>query len=202
MDLKMKRTTMLVAQALACFAMAGCGGGGSGSEQDTAAVSVDTGMDRAQAVSLVTAVPAGSFSTTFDGTENPISENGAWRRASNSWANVQKANGVAFGTSRGVNSHDDSYAILASSFGADQTAEGVVFRDQALSPGPAHEVELLLRMSDDAGNARGYECLFNWYGGVQIVRWATPHTFPLPRPAISARHLSRVTCSRQASSAT
>ena len=99
MDLKMNRTTMLVAQALACFAIAGCGGGG-GSEQDTVAVSVGAGMDRVQAVSSVTAVPAGSFSTTFDSAENPISENGAWRRAGNSWANVQKANGVAFGTSQ------------------------------------------------------------------------------------------------------
>ena len=30
---------------------------------------------------------------------------------------------------------------------------------------------MLLRFSDDASNARGYECLFNWYGGIQIVRW-------------------------------
>jgi len=30
---------------------------------------------------------------------------------------------------------------------------------------------LLLRFSDDNGNARGYECLFNWYGGFDIVRW-------------------------------
>jgi hypothetical protein len=32
-------------------------------------------------------------------------------------------------------------------------------------------MELLLRFSDDANNARGYECLFNYAGGVQIVRW-------------------------------
>ena len=30
---------------------------------------------------------------------------------------------------------------------------------------------MLLRFSDDTGNARGYECLFNYAGGIQIVRW-------------------------------
>jgi hypothetical protein len=84
---------------------------------------------------------------------------------------VQTAGGVAFGTNGVSNSYDDSYALLTGTVGADQTAEAVVFRDEGLSPGPTHEVELLLRFSDDASNARGYECLFNWYGGIQIVRW-------------------------------
>jgi hypothetical protein len=34
-----------------------------------------------------------------------------------------------------------------------------------------HEIELLMRFSDDATGARGYECLFNYAGGVDIVRW-------------------------------
>ena len=78
---------------------------------------------------------------------------------------------MAYGTNGVTNSYDDSYATLTGSFGPDQTIEAVVFRDQSLSPGPTHEVELLLRFSDDSGNARGYECLFNWYGGLAIVRW-------------------------------
>ena len=78
---------------------------------------------------------------------------------------------MAFGTNGITNEYDDSYALLNGTFGPDQTAEAVVFRDPSLSPGATHEVELLLRFSDDTSNARGYECLFNYAGGIQIVRW-------------------------------
>jgi hypothetical protein len=84
---------------------------------------------------------------------------------------VQTQGGVAFGTNGVTNGYDDSYALLTGTFGADQTAEAVVYRDQSLTPGPTHEVELLLRFSDDNNNARGYECLFSWYGGIQLMRW-------------------------------
>ena len=40
--------------------------------------------------------------------------------------------------------------------------------------GDPHEIELLLRWADSAQIARGYECLFNHLGGVQIVRWNGP----------------------------
>ena len=112
-----------------------------------------------------------SYSTNFDLTENPISEGGIWRRANNVWTNVRTANGIAFGTNGALNTYDDSYALLTG-FGPDQQAEAVVFRSPFSGPpGTTHEIELLLRFSDDANSARGYECLFNYAGGVQIVRW-------------------------------
>ena len=40
--------------------------------------------------------------------------------------------------------------------------------------GDPHEVELLLRWADSAGNARGYECLFHFNGQVQLMRWNGP----------------------------
>jgi hypothetical protein len=83
---------------------------------------------------------------------------------------VQTVGGVAFGTNGVTNGYDDSYALL-SGFGPNQTAEAVVFRDASLTPGSTHEVELLLRASDDANNIRGYECLFNYGGSIQIARW-------------------------------
>ena len=101
----------------------------------------------------------------------PLSESGAWSRANNQWTSVQTVSGAAFGTNGVTNSYDDSYALLTGTFGADQTAEAVVVRNESLSPGPTHEVELLLRFSDDTNNARGYECLFSWYGGIQLFRW-------------------------------
>ncbi|HTG04552.1 MAG TPA: hypothetical protein VK635_10930 [Bradyrhizobium sp.] len=116
----------------------------------------------------------GSYTTNFDQTENPISEGGVWRQASNVWTNVRTANGIAFGTNGSMDTYDDSYALL-SGFGPNQTAQAVVFRSPGLvSSGITHEMELLLRFSDDTGNARGYECLFNYAGGVEIVRWNGP----------------------------
>jgi len=122
-------------------------------------------------LAVTTSPTAGaSYTTNFDKNENPISEGGAWHRAKNSWTDVQTAGGVAFGTNGVTNSYDDSYALL-SGFGPDQTAQGVIYRDTSLSANTSHEVELLLRASDDATHVRGYECLFNYAGGIQIVRW-------------------------------
>jgi len=113
-----------------------------------------------------------SYATSFNSTENPLSEGGRWRRANNKWTNVVTVGGVAFGTNAGQ-SYDDSYSLL-SGFGPDQTVEAVVYRDQTLQPVSTHEIELLLRFSDDSGNARGYECLFDYYGGFAIMRWNGP----------------------------
>jgi hypothetical protein len=47
----------------------------------------------------------------------------------------------------------------------------VVQRSSSLNTSVTHEAELLLRFSDSTSGARGYECLFAFYGGVQVVRW-------------------------------
>jgi hypothetical protein len=110
------------------------------------------------------------YATSFEQSENPISEGGRWRRAKNSWTSVRTAAGNAFGTNGAADRYDDSYALL-SGFGPDQQAEGVIHRSPGLARGITHEVELLLRFTDGAGFASGYECLFAYFGGVQIVRW-------------------------------
>jgi chitodextrinase len=114
-----------------------------------------------------------SYSTNFDLTEFPISEGGRWRRASNQWTSVRTSGGNAYGTNGPADTYDDSYALL-SGFGPNQTAEAVVYRSSSLNTAVTHEVELMLRGSDDSNNARGYEVLFAYYGGVQIVRWNGP----------------------------
>ncbi len=121
----------------------------------------------------------GQYSTTFDLTENPISEGGVWRRANNSFTNVRTANGIAYGTNGITDTYDDSYALL-SGFGPDQQAEAVITRSPGLDTRFTHEVELLLRFADDTNSARGYECLFAYFGGVEIVRWAGPGFTSLP----------------------
>ena len=115
-------------------------------------------------------VAAGTYASTFDLEENPLSESGAWRRAVNNFTNVKSSGGVAFGTNGITNQYDDSYALL-SGFGADQTVEAVVQRSSSLNTNVTHEAELLLRFSDSSSGARGYECLFAFYGAVQVVRW-------------------------------
>jgi hypothetical protein len=114
--------------------------------------------------------PPPGFSTNFDLTEAPISESGAWHRANNPWTNVNTGSGIAFGTNGAANTYDDSYALL-SGFGPNQQASAVVARSASLNTAVNHEMELLLRFSDSATTARGYECLFNAGGAVDIVRW-------------------------------
>jgi hypothetical protein len=123
------------------------------------------------ALSVTTASNSSSaYTTPFDLNENPISEGGRWHRANNQWTNVQTVGGAAFATNGVTNMYDDSYALL-SGFQANQTLEAVVFRDPSLSPGPTHEVELLLRATDGPGFLRGYDVVFDYLGTFQIVKW-------------------------------
>ena len=112
------------------------------------------------------------YATTFSRTENPISEGGVWFNRGQLWTKVRTANGLAFGTNGARNTYDDSYAYL-SGFGPNQQGEAVVYVSPNLVGDP-HEIELLLRWADSAQTARGYECLFNHLGIVQIVRWNGP----------------------------
>jgi hypothetical protein len=114
-----------------------------------------------------------TYTTNFDATENPISEGGAWSHTGLAWTKVQTTGGLAYGTQTGSGGYDDSYAFL-SGFAADQTAWGVVQRTAGQAGN--HEAEILLRWSDDAGNARGYEVLLPYDGQYppHIVRWNGP----------------------------
>jgi hypothetical protein len=111
------------------------------------------------------------YSTTFDATEAPISENGAWSHVGLDWTLVDTAGGNAFGTQTGTGGYDDSYAHL-SGFPANQTAAGVIHRDATIDTGCTHEVEILMRWSDATHDAHGYECNLAYDGSyAQIVRW-------------------------------
>ena len=112
-----------------------------------------------------------SYKTSFDTKELPISEQGKWHKAGLDWTDVETDDGIAFGTQKGTGAFDDSYAMLAD-FPADQWAEGVVHRDAAIDTGCTHEVELLLRWSDGAHEAKGYEVNLAYDGAyTEIVRW-------------------------------
>jgi hypothetical protein len=120
--------------------------------------------------------PSGTvtFSSDFNLTESPLSEGGIWKHAGLDWTRVNSANGNAFGTQLGGGAFDDSYAYL-SGFPADQSVSAVIRKDPAFSTNSTREVELLLRWSDSAHDAHGYECNLASNGGyAEIVRWNGP----------------------------
>jgi hypothetical protein len=114
------------------------------------------------------------YTTTFDGTEAPVSEGAAWTNVGLDWTLVDTAGGIAFGTQTGTGGYNDSYAHL-SGFPPDHEAHGVVFRSPSIDGSCTHEVEILLRWSDSAHDAHGYECNLAFDGSyAQIVRWNGP----------------------------
>lgn len=136
---------------------------------------------------------AASYVTTFDTTELPISERGAWTNNGLDWTGVRAARGMAFGTqSFDSPNADDSIAVL-SGFPADQSVSAVIHLDPSLA-GNTHEVELLLRFAISAHSATGYECNLSFDGAYsQIVSWNGPlNEFTMlsdsePRPGLQVR---------------
>jgi hypothetical protein len=115
-----------------------------------------------------------SYTTEFDGTENPLSEGGVWSHRGTYWTVVAKSNGIAYGTQTGTGGYDDSYAVL-SGYSPNQQASAVVHLDPAIDRSCTHEVELLLRWADTSSTARGYEVNLMFDGSyAQIVRWNGP----------------------------
>jgi hypothetical protein len=118
-----------------------------------------------------------TYTTTFDGAENPLSEGGLWSNDGVDWTVMRKDNGIAFGTQTGTETgpknYADSYAVL-SGFGPDQEAWGEV-RIAKPTLSCIQELEILLRWSSSHHCTTGYECfarcVSNESSYLQIVRW-------------------------------
>lgn len=136
-----------------------------------------TSEGKSGSASVTVAAAAGSYTTTFDLTENPISEGGRWVHHDPTLTVVKTTGGVAFGTLSGSNNYDDSNASLPG-FGNDYSIEGTVFlKSGTLSP-DNREVELLLRWTDDnpvrntaygPTQAIGYEITVQHAGGYMVL---------------------------------
>ena len=121
-----------------------------------------------------------TYSTTFQGTENPLSEGGKWSNNGLDWTNIRKGGGIAFSTQSGTESGDrkyaDSYAIL-SGFPANQEAWG---KAHIAHPNSKYyqELEILLRFTSSPHRTTGYECFAKCVADgssyVNIVRWDGP----------------------------
>jgi hypothetical protein len=137
---------------------------------------------------LMLLVPAGlslsglsqTYTTRFEGNEDPLSEGGRWANQGVEWTRIRKANGVACGTQSGTNTgtykFDDSYAHLAG-FAPDQEAWGKAYIGKPDSS-CNQELEILLRWNSSAHRTTGYECFARCLNSdssyVQIVRWDGP----------------------------
>ena len=121
-----------------------------------------------------------TYTTTFDGDENPLSENGKWLHNGLDWANIRKTGGIAYGTqtgtTTGIHRYDDSYAHL-SGFPPDQEAWGEA-RITKPDSSCHQELEILLRWTSSAHSTTGYECFArcttDGSSYLQIVRWEGP----------------------------
>ena len=121
-----------------------------------------------------------TYTTTFAGIENPLSEEGRWSNNGLDWTTIRKSNGLACstqsGTETGKFAYNDSYALL-SGFPPDQEAWGEA-RITKPNSKCNQEVEILLRFSSSPRNTTGYECLARCTDDsssyLEIVRWDGP----------------------------
>lgn len=110
----------------------------------------------------------GTYTTTFPLTENPISESGNWidgRTTGLDWGSIQTSGGAARATVQSVGCNggtppntacNDSTAVLAGTWNANQTAEADVVVTN-LGTNCCKEVELRLRTTITAHSITGYE---------------------------------------------
>jgi hypothetical protein len=115
-----------------------------------------------------------TYTTTFDATENPLSEGGVWVNTSTFWGKFQTVGGSAFGTQYSPTDYDDNLMILQGyGFGPNQRVTVVVDLDDAAAAGWsfAHEVEIHLRGYFSGNTYRGYEMMKGLGYSANVGRW-------------------------------
>lgn len=122
-----------------------------------------------------------NYTTSFPGVANPISEGGNWINGHADgldWADVRTTAGLAFGTESGSGAFDDSTAVLAGTWGPEQTTQATVHTVNQQTNSISEEVELRLRTTITPHSITGYEinfrCTSDGSQYVQIVRWNGP----------------------------
>lgn len=120
------------------------------------------------------ATPADYF-TSFDVSETPLSESGAWSSIDATRTRMATSAGRCFGTQVG-GAYDDSVALLSGAWPPDVQLTGTVFRGTTSG---IEEVELLLRFAQTTTSSTGYEInfahdgqyvnLYRWEGGINLA---------------------------------
>lgn len=143
-----------------------------------AAAAGDTNSAVATAAYTIAAGGGGgnhTYSTTFTGAQDPLTENGNWINggvAGLQWHDCQSTPGFGFGTQPGTVKYDDSTCVLTGTWGSNQSAQ-VTVKVGALAA-QFDEVEVRLNTTITANSITGYEINCSVVSGnpyVQIVRW-------------------------------
>jgi hypothetical protein len=122
-----------------------------------------------------------TYTTSFDLSENPISDNGNWtngRTTGIDWSDVSSLDGVAIGHQKGDVRYLDATALLTGIWCPDQAAQATVYVTRTYES-DYPEVELRLRSTLSAHHCAGYEIAFSTAGKTSnayllIVRWNGP----------------------------
>jgi hypothetical protein len=130
---------------------------------------------------LLPSVLRADYSTNFDLTENPISEDGKWQSGAAiglDWKDVRTSGGIAFGTQTGDDKFRDSTALLTGTWDPNQSVSGVVHTVNQITNSVIQEVEFRLRSTLSAHVNSGYEINFRCTNDgsqyVQMVKWNGP----------------------------
>ena len=119
-----------------------------------------------------------SYSTSFPGSEKPLSEGGCWidgKTVGLDWADVETSRGMAFGKDLPTQ-YADPTAVLTGTWGPDQEAEARIRVEKPLS-GCCREVELRLRTTIKPHSIMGYEIMCSVASTdpyLNIARWNGP----------------------------
>ena len=114
-----------------------------------------------------------TYSTTFSGTENPISESGVWTNGGSvglDWKNVQTNGSIAHASATSP-TYDDCCAHLSGFDPVSHYAQATIYKAGGYAPTDNHEVELLVAATITANSIYLYEFLWSVAGAVQFVRW-------------------------------
>ena len=109
----------------------------------------------------------GTYTTNFPLTESPISEGGNWINGGTTgldWGNVHTTGGTAEGVGPASAAYSDPTAVLAGSWGPNQTVTATVYSngvEDKPAQGYDKEVEIRLRTSISAHSITGYEKINN-----------------------------------------
>lgn len=142
-------------------------------------------------LSSCVSLSARTYQTSFPLTENPISESGNWvngQAQGLDWSNVSTTPGFARGQQvpdTGVStlfgfrrSYNDSVALVAGAWGANQTVQTTVRNLNLTSADRSlREVEIRLRSTVTAHNSTGYEVFWSAQPShpyLQVARWNGP----------------------------
>lgn len=116
------------------------------------------------------------YETSFPGSEDPISEGGVWLGAGGFPNNnrLKKVSGIACGIAVGTAPPWDPQAYVTGFASNGQRVDATVFVDPAMG-NCQHELEILLRTSDNGTYIRAYEvnCQFGQalIGALVLYRW-------------------------------